>query len=100
MITRRLHPWHAFEVVGAADPVNWLWQPTQQALTEMLGDGWSAQIQHEGDCSREPCTGIPCPPILDRGALGYRAVLVSTLRAEGYGPVPLEAFDNLLRALS
>lgn len=92
--------WHAFEIVGAADPVNHVWQPTQRELTRIFGDRWSAQIQHSGSCSREPCVGMPCSPVLARGERDYRVVVVVPIRVEGYGDVSIKAFDNLLRALA
>jgi hypothetical protein len=92
--------WSAFEVVGAADPVNHAWQPTQQELTRLLGEGWSAQIQHSGPCAGDLCGPMPCPPIFSDDPRRYRAVLVVPVHAEGYADLPVKAFDNLVRALS
>ena len=89
--------WHAFEVVRSADRVNHAWEPTQRESTRILGEGWAAQVEHEGPCSREGCISIPCSPIFGRP---YRAVIDAPVRVEARGDVPVQAFDNLLRALA
>lgn len=93
--------WFTYSRVTATEAVNERWQPTQAELTRILGDGWEVEMQHGGECAdHEDDRLMPCPGVIAHRPQQYRAVISSPVRIEAIGEPPVDAFDNLLRALA